>query len=148
VNLSTNFTLAEFTKSPTADRLNMSNEPPPNVIEVLKRTAAGMERVRALWGKPVAVTSGYRHPAVNRAVGGTGNSAHCLGHAIDFKIDGLTPYAVCTRISASGIEFDQLIHEFGAWTHISFDPQMRGQRLTIASKRQGYRSGILPITLR
>jgi putative chitinase len=107
----------------------------------LVQTAAGLERVRKLLGAPILVTSGFRAPAVNAIVGGAPNSAHILGWAADIKSPLGDPFAICQVIAASDLEFDQLIHEFGAWTHVSFDPRRRGQLLT-TSHAIGTQTGI------
>lgn len=142
MKLSPNFTLAEFTKSDTADRLKINNAPTPEHLQNMLKTAQGMEKVRsALMGKPVRVTSGYRNPELNAAVGGVPNSDHALGWACDFQCDGFgTPYQVALALSKSGIEFDQLIAEKGVWVHISFNPRMRGELLTFDGRR--YTAGI------
>lgn len=148
--LSEHFSLEELIASSAAVRLKIDNTPGPEVVAALTRAAQFMEDVReALGNKPIRVTSGYRSPAVNKAVGGAATSAHCYGHAIDFQCPSFgTPYDVCQRILAAGIPFDQLIHEYGSWTHISFDPAMRCMPLTIANARTGYLKGILPIAVK
>jgi len=147
-NLSKHFTLAELTRSATAEKRHFSNVPSPHILANVTKTAEAMEEVRDLFGVPIRVSSGYRSPAVNQAVGGTGKSAHCFGWAVDFNIPDLRPYDVCRKIAASGVVFDQLIHEYGAWTHISFEPRLRHQLLTIANARQGYKAGIIAIPKR
>ena len=75
--------------------------------------------------------SGYRSPALNKAVGGTNTSAHSLGYAVDFTVSGSRPLEVARKIVASSIKFDQLIHEVSRnIVHISFDPRYRMQILT------------------
>jgi len=136
MNLSPHFTLAEFTASQTAARRGIVNTPPPEVLARLKVTAAGMEKVRAVLGKPVTVSSAYRSPALNKAVGGAKNSAHVEGWAVDFNCHAYgTPLEVARKIQSAGIAYDQIIYEFGprGWVHISFDPRMRGQELTVTS---------------
>ncbi len=117
MNLSRNFTLAELTQSQTAARQGIDNTPGPAVLACLVRTAALLEQVRALVGGPVAVSSGYRSAALNRAVGGAANSAHVLGLAADITVPGISPRSLALLIRESGIEFDQLIVE-GTWVHI------------------------------
>lgn len=109
----------------------IDNTPPPEVVGTLRTTAARMEEVRRLLGeRPIHVSSGYRCPALNRAVGGARTSAHLSGHAVDFNCYGFgRPIEVCRRIAGSDVRFDQLIEE-GTWVHISFDPRMRRQVLT------------------
>lgn len=131
MKLSPNFDLSEFITSQTAARRNIDNAPPPDVIDRLKATAAKLELVRAFLGKPLLISSGYRSPALNKAIGGAANSAHVLGYAADFICPGFgSPLAVCKALVKSGIKFDQIIEE-GTWIHISFDPRMRGQVLTM-----------------
>jgi zinc D-Ala-D-Ala carboxypeptidase len=145
--LTANFWLDEFTISQTATRMGIDNTPPPEIIARLKTvTAPGLEKVRAgpMRGNAISISSGYRCPRLNAAVGGSSSSAHLWGWATDFNCRRFgSPLAVCKAIAASDIEYDQLIHEFGRWVHISFDPRMRGQELTIDSL--GSRSGFLPV---
>jgi hypothetical protein len=130
--LSEHFSLEELTFSETAMRHNISNRPDAETVVRLTQTARGLERVRALLGQPVRVTSGYRAPAVNAMVGGAANSAHMLGWAADFTSPFGDPLSVCRAIAASDLPFDQLIYEFGAWTHLSLDPRARRQVLTVS----------------
>ena len=152
MKLSDHFTLAEFTASDTAARLRLDNTPTAAHLLNLKTTAARMEEVRRLLGgKPIRITSAYRSPVVNRAVGGVVNSDHALGWAVDFTCAGFgDPLAMCRAIEASDIQYDQLIHErkpSGAWwVHISFHPRMRRQNLTYNGS--SYRQGIQPVVFK
>lgn len=109
----------------------IDNRPPPEVVATLRGTAGRMEEIRRLLGdRVITVTSGYRCPELNRAVGGARTSAHLTGHAVDFNCFGFgDPAAVCRAVATSGVAFDQLIEE-GGWVHISFDPRLRRQVLT------------------
>lgn len=130
--LSPHFTLEEFTLSQEAIRRGWDNTPPPEAIERLKHTALGLEAVRVRLGAPIIISSGYRTQQVNHAVGGSANSDHLRGDAADFIAPGFGPPAqVCAALRDSGIDYDQLILEFGRWTHISFSPRMRRQALII-----------------
>lgn len=117
--LTDHFSLAEMTASETAARKGIDNTPSPAIIKNLTRTAQLLERVRVLLGsKPILVSSGYRSPALNAAVGGSKTSAHMQGLAADFICPGFgTPLAICQRLDSLGMEFDQLIQE-GNWVHI------------------------------
>lgn len=130
MNLSKHFTLAELTHSDMAARRGIDNTPTGHALENLKRLAATLEEIRQLLGVPVVVSSGYRSPSVNKAVGGSTVSAHCDGLAADFIAPGFgTPQEVARAIRDSGIKFDQLIFE-GTWVHVSVSPKMRRQVLT------------------
>lgn len=123
MRLTTHFDLSEFTGSQTAARKGINNTPPPEIIPALEYTAQGLEGVRILLGVPIIISSGYRSPALNKAVGGAKNSQHVLGQAVDFTAPGFgTPRAVMDRIVDSGMVFDQCILEFppNGWVHMSF----------------------------
>ena len=130
-NLSEHFTLEELTFSATAPRKQIDNTPPAEVLENMKRLAAGLEEVRAALGnKPMRINSGYRSPKLNRAVGGARLSAHMAGYAADFVCpDFGSPLKIVKALAATGIQFDKLIQE-GTWVHISFAPEARRQLLT------------------
>ena len=143
MHLTKHFTLAEATRSDTAARLGLSNAPPQGDLQTLTETAYQMERVRALLNdQPIRISSWYRNEQVNRAVGGVPNSAHRLGYAVDFTCPGFGSVTdVCRAIADSGIQFDQLIWEYGRWVHISFDPRNRRQVLHIKQAGQ-YKLGL------
>ena len=82
----------------------IDNTPPPEIVENLKRLAAGLETVRALLGAPLEISSGYRCAALNEAVGGSGASQHLLGLAVDFACPGFgTPLEVARRDPGIGL---------------------------------------------
>lgn len=147
--LSPNFSLAEFTRSDTATRLKLINDPLPEHLEHLKVIALLMEKVRALLGnKAISVNSGYRSPSLNKAVGGVSNSDHALGYACDFVCPSFgTPLEIAKLLDAKLTGFDQLIHEKKPngewWVHLSANPRMRNQRLTFNGA--GYSNGIHPV---
>lgn len=129
--LSEHFSLAEFTISQTAVRKGLNNTPNAATLENLKKAAAFMEKVRDLLGKPIVVNSAYRSVAVNKAIGGVATSAHCAGLAVDFICPAFgTPLEVARVIARSKLNFDQTIDE-GSWCHVSIDPRMRRQVLTM-----------------
>ena len=98
--------------------------------------------MRALSG-PLRINSWLRLPDVNVAVGGSKISSHMDGWAIDVSSSKHTPLELCRMVESAGIKFDQMIHEFGRWMHISFAPEMRQQKLTIFKPEGKYKVGIL-----
>lgn len=132
--LSPHFTLEELTRSTKAREHGVDNTPPPEIVERLRVTAEKLERVRSLLGdQPIQITSGFRTQRVNDLVNGALHSDHLEGWSVDFRCPGFgSPYRVAKAIAASDLmaEVDQLIHEYGRWVHISFDPRRRGETLT------------------
>lgn len=145
MNLTPHFTLDELTFSEAAIRNGVNNTPTPRVVENLQFLAENLEKVRALLGTPMRITSGYRSEAVNAWVGGSLTSQHRFGLAADFVAPQFgSPYEVAQAILASEIQFDQLIHEYGSWVHISFvRREPRRQALSIFARGK-YIDGIKP----
>lgn len=130
MKLTDNFTLEELTFSQTATRKGINNEPSEKVKANLQILAQGLERVRAILLCPIYISSGYRSPALNRAVGGAAKSAHMDGYAADFTSPRFgTPNDIVRTLKRLGIKCDQCIQE-GTWVHISFAPSMRNQFMT------------------
>jgi zinc D-Ala-D-Ala carboxypeptidase len=128
--LTAHFSLEELLRSNTGERLHIDNSPSPEVVQHLMVLAQGLEKIRALLGAPLNIDSGYRCPALNRAVGGVPDSAHVQGYAADFVCPGYgSPLQIARAIAGSAIAFDQCIQE-GSWCHVSFDPRLRHQALT------------------
>lgn len=137
MKLSEHFTLAELTQSDTALRTGIQNIPSPHAMANLKVLADGLEQVRSLLNAPIFITSGYRSPTLNRFIGGSTSSAHCLGFAADFKCPQFgAPVDIVAAIKASGIKYDQLINE-GFWVHVSFAPELRQQTLSALFDNKG-----------
>jgi len=141
MNLSTNFKLDELIASETASRKGLDNTPNATEVANLVRVAALLEEVRALLNKPILINSGFRSKAVNDSVGSKDTSQHRIGCAADIRVPGMTPREVVEACIKANIGYDQIIEEFGSWTHISVPNTVstapRRQALTI--DRQGTR---------
>jgi zinc D-Ala-D-Ala carboxypeptidase len=143
--LSPNFSLKELTHSDKAIKLKIDNTPTPIALTSLYILASTLELIRKVVGKPMKISSGYRSPKLNAAIGGSPSSAHIFARAADFTVQGMTPYEVCCAIKSSGIIYDQLILEFDQWVHVGISEKgvkPRMQDLTIR-KGTGYLSGII-----
>lgn len=119
------FTVAEMMRSDTAARKGIDNKIPKEYLDnVLQLIEKVLDPLREKYGKPIIVTSGYRCPALNKAVGGSPTSDHMRGCAAD--IHG-TPSTKAENkrlfymIQSLGLDFDQLIDEKGfSWVHVSY----------------------------
>ena len=144
MNLTEHFTLEELTASQVAARRRIDNAPSATIVENLRRVGGVLELVRGAVAKPITISSGYRCPALNAAVGGARESAHLQGLAADITVSGMEPKALAKTIIAAGIQFDQLIFE-GTWVHIGLAPgKLRNQVLTATFAPGGviYSAGI------
>lgn len=132
--LTKHFTLGELTVTNTG-RDNTPGDSERAALQLLAERI--LQPLRDSVGVPVNVTSGYRSPAVNRAVGGSRTSQHLLGEAADIVVAGMSPRDVCQRIIDLGLPFDQLIQEFGRWVHVSHGPRHRRQVMTARRSKSG-----------
>jgi hypothetical protein len=132
ITLSPHFALSEFVISQSAARMGIDNTPSAVVITELRMTAELLERVRTILGDhPVLISSGYRSPQLNLAVGGVVDSAHVWGGAADFTVPGFGEpldviRAIAPHLDALGV--DQLIWEYRTWVHIGRAPTTRKAR--------------------
>lgn len=117
-----NFTLEEATRSQTAARMRVSNQPNAEQLYNLKFSAAKMERIRAKVNRAINVSSWLRVLIVNRAIGSQDTSAHIKGLAIDCTASGWTARQLYNFLAplVKELEIDQLILEFDSWVHIGF----------------------------
>ena len=139
MNLTEHFTLEELTHT---DHREFDNTPNDAEIANLQRLAKFLEKVKmVLRGKPILVNSAFRSKQVNDAVGSKDTSQHRLGCAADIRVPLMTPNEVIQSIMASGLEYDQIIREFDAWTHISIpnNPNDKPRKQALIIDKQGTR---------
>ncbi len=124
MRLSKNFVLSEITRSNTARRKGISNEPEKKHLANLQTIITELVQPMRNAIGPIRISSGYRSPKLNRAIGGSSRSQHCKGQALDLQFwkDGeMNNKVIYDWVLDSGLEFDQMINEFDfAWIHISF----------------------------
>ena len=154
MKLSENFTMAEFIKSDTANRLGIDNTPEGEHLENAKALFENVvQKVRDHFG-PTVINSGYRCPELNEAVRGSKTSQHCHGEAADIEVPGVANGDLAQWI-VDNLDFDQVILEFytpgepsSGWVHVTYkkDGSNRNKALT-AAKIDGktvYSNGINP----
>lgn len=144
MNLTKNFTVSEMTKSETALRLGLDNQPDETQLANLKVLAEKvLQPVRDHFASGVKVNSALRVPAVNSAVGGAKTSDHCKGQAADIEIPGVAN-GVLAQWIADNLKFTQLILEFytqgvpdSGWVHVSYVPDNLKKQVLTATKENG-----------
>lgn len=127
--LTNNFYLDEFLRSQFAARhgIDMRVSPDGVIAGNLRRLCISvLQPLRDALG-PVTITSGYRPPVLNRRIGGSVTSQHQYGLAADIVVAGHTPLEVA-RWVRDNTPFDQVIHEFGQWVHVSVPAMNRSAR--------------------
>jgi len=126
MKLSQNFSLRELTKSQTAERKGISNEPTEEHIENLKLLCTKiLQPIRDKWGV-VSISSGYRSQALCEAIGSKITSQHARGQAADFECYGIDNNKLFNW-TIENVPFDQAILEFytgdpdSGWLHMSYN---------------------------
>ena len=145
MKLTANITLDELTKSQTAERKGINNNPNPQQIENLKNLAINiLQPVRSHYDKPLIISSGFRCAQLCTEIGSSINSQHTAfdgAAAADFEIPGVDNRELALFIK-NELDYDQLILEFyrdnepsSGWIHCSYstnsnrNQSLRAQRV-------------------
>lgn len=151
MKLSPHFTLEEFTVSATAARFGIDNTLPTELLTEMQNTADMLERIRAYLAErarrvvPIYITSGYRCPLLNAAIGSKPGSDHIKAMAVDFKAPEFgTPFEICKALAPAvpALEIGQLIHEH-QWVHVSTHYPDKYINRILTVQGTGYTPGIM-----
>ena len=148
-NLSPHFTLAELTKSSTAIRMGIHNEPEPHHFSALTQLCKTiLEPVRVRFGVAFSPSSGFRSPQLCEAIGSSRKSQHTKGEAADFEIPGVDNHLVASWIR-DNLLFDQLILEGyidedknSGWIHCSMKSEGNREEVLRYHRDTGYLKGL------
>jgi hypothetical protein len=153
MKISQHLSLSEVTRSDSAKRHGIDNNPTAEHLENFKLLAEKVfEPIRAHFGVPIHISSGYRSKALNQFVKGSLSSQHCKGEAIDIDMDGssngVTNKMIYDFIKEK-LDFDQLIWEFGTdlnpdWVHVSYT-KVGNRKQKLKAVRSGGKTTYLPI---
>lgn len=127
------FTIAELCRSNTADRLKIDNrcsdEIATNLIALVDNV---LDPLRTWYGRPLTVSSGYRCPALNKAVKGSSTSQHMSGQAADIDTGNKQQNKLLFEYIRKHLPFDQLIDESNfAWVHVSYRADGKNRKQTL-----------------
>lgn len=137
MQITAHFNLAEFTRSESAKRHGVSNEPTSEHLANIKILCEKiLEPIRMKFGA-INISSGYRSKVLNHYIGGSLRSQHCEGKAADIDMDGMgsvTNKQIFEYIK-NELEFDQLINEFNySWIHVSYNQGKNRKQILDALK--------------
>ena len=147
MKLTANITLDELTKSQTAERKGINNNPSPQQIENIKALAVNvLQPVRSHFDKPLIISSGFRCAQLCLEIGSKSTSHHVADNdaaAADFEIPGVDNRELATWIK-NELEFDQLILEFyrdneptSGWIHCSYSSNNNRNQCLRAMREDG-----------
>jgi len=153
MQLSKNLTLAEVTRSESAKRKGISNQPTLVHLENFKKLAVNIfQPIRDHFDVPIHISSGYRSKALNSVIGGSSTSQHCQGEAIDIDMDGTSiTNAQIFNFIKDNLNFDQLIWEFGTdknpdWVHVSYESTGKQRKQILKAIRKNGKTSYINIT--
>ena len=135
------FTLKEFERSSVADKYNIDNTIPKELVPHIEELIEFLNPIREVWGKPITVTSGYRCKELNKKVGGVDSSAHTIGYGVDLVSGDFRVFSNFIKsyfMSHPEVKFDQVIIEKSGnsqWIHIGLynkDNKQGGQLFNIS----------------
>jgi hypothetical protein len=139
MKLSDNLSLKEVTKSNTAIKNGIDNNPTEEHLKALKTIANEVfQPIRDYFDVPISISSGYRSRALNIAIKGSATSQHCKGEALDLDADvfGRVTNAEIYNYIKDNLDFDQLIWEFGTddepnWVHVSYTTKKANRKMLL-----------------
>lgn len=126
------FTIKELCKSSTAVQKGINNTPNSEIVKNLEKLVEYvLDPLREKYGKPIHVNSGYRCPALNKAVNGSKTSQHMSGLAADITAGSVAKNKILFNlVQELNLPFDQLIDEKKfRWVHVSYSDKPRKQIL-------------------
>ena len=129
MKLTQNFSLSELTRSQTATRRGIDNQPnDEQLANLVALCECALQPIRDHFKTSVRISSGLRVPELNAAIGGSTTSDHCRGMAADIEVPPVDNLELARWIEGSGLAFRQLILEYydgtpdSGWIHVSYDP--------------------------
>jgi len=133
MNISKYVSYEEATKSQTAIRHGVKNE--PNDVELLNMKIVAVkcfDPIREFYGKPLKVSSFFRCEKLNKLVGGAKTSQHVKGQAIDIDAGSKIENKKLFEWAKANLEFDQLINEYDySWVHISYNQGKNRKQIVV-----------------
>jgi hypothetical protein len=153
MKLSKHLSLAEVTRSETAKRRGINNQPTAEHLENFKLLAEKVfDPIIEHFKVPIYISSGYRSKALNTAIKGSLSSQHCSGEAIDIDMDGSANGVTNTMVFdfiKDNLDFDQMIWEFGSsskpdWVHVSYKANGKQRKQILKALKVNGKTSYVP----
>lgn len=138
------FGIKALAASQTATRHGWDNTPPADVRDNMALLVDAVLMPMRKLGIRYWISSGYRSPQLNRAIGGAAHSLHCEGLAVDIVAHDYTPNALARVLYAQRLPVDRLIVEYDQWLHLQIDLSSAARRLGTRAIRR--RDGVMVYT--
>jgi len=152
--LTENISLQELTKSESAVRFGIVNEPTNDIIFNLTNLAVNiLQPIRDHYNLPLIITSGYRSPELCLKIGSSITSQHTKGQAADFEIGGVANKDLSDWIYQN-LDYDQLILEFwnpdepnSGWVHCSYKNQIENRKQYLRAYKENNKTVYTPMVI-
>ena len=144
MKLTENFSLSELTRSQTATRRGIDNQPnDEQLANLVALCECVLQPIRDHFKTSVRISSGLRVPELNAAIGGSTTSDHCKGMAADIEVPGVDNKVLAQWV-VDNLEYRQTILEFyepgiadSGWVHVSYNPGDNKRQALTATKQGG-----------
>lgn len=155
MKLSKDFYLSEFTKSKTAIKFGIDNQPNDLQEKALRYLVnKGLQPLRTAIGR-IHISSGLRVPELNERLGGSSTSYHCRGMACDIDNDGVANSPSNEEVFfyiMHNLPYSELIWEFNdeispAWVHYALCKGRENEKQTLIAYRDEGRTKYVNFSL-
>lgn len=132
-NISKHISYLEATKSNTAIRNGIKNDPNPQELENMRQVAEKcFEPLRKWYGKPIRINSFFRSKELNDLVKGSKSSEHITGNAIDIDAGSKEENKKIFEWCKANLDYNQLINEYDfSWVHISYNSTKNKKQILV-----------------
>jgi hypothetical protein len=154
MKISEHISYKEATKSATAIRLSIENNPNEYELQNMELIAEKVfEPLRKAVGGPIKINSFFRSIKLNQAIGGSSRSQHCQGRAIDIDDNyGYMSNNDMYNYIKKNLDFDQLIFEFpddkgnASWIHVSYVDADSNRKRCLKAIKENSKTKYIDIT--
>lgn len=140
LQLSKYLKVKDFIRSSTATAKKIDNRLPISLLQDARNIAGLYDKIYEQFKGNIQLTSGYRSPRLNSAVGGSSKSQHKFAQAIDIQGKNGVKNAEILRWIQKNLQYNQLIWEYGntvepRWVHLGYGTKMQYLRIGVKNEK-------------